>query len=202
MSFHWFVWPTHFTQVCMFVKISGFGVGSNIILPKGLRLPKKNATDVVFALGRWLSPHPNATVRDADHRPLCPAPFDLNHALWRYTKLTQKRHPFARDYHLTQLDLFPGSDVYSQRVAADRLAFDRYDFIELKSIDHFMNCTIIDDDPSCILETITLPFWYIGSNALVFHNTNINYMSTWLWIISTYFQKCFQTHILSMSTYC
>ena len=142
----------------MFVKISGFGVGSDIALPKGLRIPKANQHEVVLALVRWLSPHPNATVRDSEGRPLCPAPFDLNHTLWKYTRLKKKRLPFARRYHLSQLDLFPGSDVHSQRAEADRLAWCRYDLIELDSIDHFMNCTILDDDQSCILETITLPF--------------------------------------------
>ena len=104
-----------------------------------------------------MSPHRNATLRDSWQRPLCPAPFALNHALWEYTKLNNKRGPFDRGYHRRQLDMFPGSDDYARRVAADRLAWARYDFIELNSMDHFMNCTIIDDE-SCILETINIPF--------------------------------------------
>ena len=143
----------------MFVKISGFGWSTDIILSPDLRIPEENNTDVVLALVRWLSPHPQATVRDSQHRPMCPAPFDLNHALWEFTKLQRKRHPFARRHHTRQLHLFPGSDDSERSVAAERLAYAYYDLIELDSLDYFMNCTVVDNtESSYILETITLPF--------------------------------------------
>ena len=142
----------------MFVKISGFGEGVGIHLPTRLRNPPTNTHDVVLALVRWLSPHPNATLRDSKDRPLCPAPFDCNHALWQFTRLANKRVAFNDGHHRRQLHLFPGSDDTERRANADQLAWSRHDLIELESIEHFMNCTTVDGDESCILETITLPF--------------------------------------------
>ncbi len=65
----------------MFIEVSGFGVDSGIILPHHLRHPEPNTSTVTLALVRWMSPHPDALLRDSEHRPLCPSPFDINHAL-------------------------------------------------------------------------------------------------------------------------
>jgi len=78
----------------MFVQVSGFGDGVGIFLPKEMRTPPTNTSSVVLALIRWLSPHPQATERDSEHRPRCPAPFGINHSLWQFTKLPRRRKPF------------------------------------------------------------------------------------------------------------
>ena len=33
-----------------------------------------------------------------------------------------------------------------------------YDFVTPQSINRFMNCTAVDNDPNTLLETVTLPF--------------------------------------------
>ena len=146
----------------MIIKISNFGHGTGIILPTNLQDPtlknKKNTDSVVFAVVRWMSPHPNALLRDSEKRPVCPPPFDLNHALWTFTKLPGPRDSFSDANVNRQLDLFPGSDRTSKLNRASRLKRARYDLVELDSIDKFMNCTTIDEDDDTILETITLPF--------------------------------------------
>lgn len=165
----WHVCKVYMFQVCMlsqqvqmFVKISNFGHGTGIFLPPNLQDPtlknKKNTTSVVFALVRWMSPHPNAMLRDSEKRPVCPPPFDLNHALWTFTKLPGRRDSFSDAHVMRQLDLFPGSDRASKLDRASTFERARYDLVELDSIDKFMNCTTIDDDTDTILETITLPF--------------------------------------------
>ena len=39
---------------------------------------------LTFALGRWFSPHSQATDRDSEHRPICPGPLNFNHCLWKF----------------------------------------------------------------------------------------------------------------------
>lgn len=46
------------------------------------RAIKYNSLTLVLA--RFFEAHPSATERTACHLPLCPAPFNINHALWRY----------------------------------------------------------------------------------------------------------------------
>ena len=140
----------------MFVRVSGFGV--SIDLPDEMRNPPANDRDATLALVRWLSPHPNALLRDSELRPVCSAPFDINHALWKFTSLPHRRESFTGRLFSRQLHLFAGSDNATQRANADLLAYARYDFIQIQSIDKFMNCTLVDNDGSTILETVTLPF--------------------------------------------
>ena len=140
-------------------QISDTGqVFSYLLICRILHSKKKNTTSVVFALVRWMSPHPNAMLRDSEKRPVCPPPFDLNHALWTFTKLPGRRDSFSDAHVMRQLDLFPGSDRASKLDRASTFERARYDLVELDSIDKFMNCTTIDDDTDTILETITLPF--------------------------------------------
>ena len=143
-------------QVMMFVKISGF-IDANIIVPHFLRNPQTNNDNIVLALVRWLSPHPEASVRDSEQRPVCPPPFDINHALWIFSKRRHRRHYFSDNLFRSQLHLFPGSNDEQRRENAEKSSYTMFDFIQIQSIDKFMNCTFIDNGDS-ILETITLPF--------------------------------------------
>ncbi len=142
----------------MFVQVSGFGDGVGLRLPRHMRNPPNNTRTVVLALVRWLSPHPDAILRDDQHRPMCPTPFDMNHALWEFSREPRRRDAFQHRHHRRQLHLFPGSDEATRRDNADRLAWARHDLIQLESIESFMNYTTVDKDDSCILETIILPF--------------------------------------------
>jgi len=139
----------------MFVKISGFG-STGIVLPRSLMF---ESSSVVFALVRWLSPHPDAgLLRDETLRPVCPAPFDINHALWTFSKLPQRRRSFTDHLFARQLHLFSGSSNTERRASARQQDRAMYDLIQPDSINQYMNCTSIDNDPSKLMETITLPF--------------------------------------------
>ena len=132
-------------QVLVFVKISGFQ--DLLTLPSWLRCPKDNYTSVTLALVRWLSPHPNAILRDPQRRPLCPSPFDVNHALWTFTKQDRP--------DLTDHVVFENSESYpdTNSITSEKTA--RFDLIQIRYLKTYMNCTVIDD---YILETITIPF--------------------------------------------
>ena len=147
-------------QVIMFVSVDGFGGHSGIDVPESLRSPVNTTctqTRVTLALVRWLSPDPRARERDSKQRPLCPEPFNINHALWTFSKRHQRPyfsdHMFAR-----QLHLFPGSSRQTRRDNAMAQSCARYGLVQLETIDTFMNCTSIDGDADTILETITIPF--------------------------------------------
>ena len=79
---------------------------------------------------------------------------DLIENDWFSDRLPRQGH------HVSQLDLFPGSDRGTRLAAARTHSRAMYDFVQLESIEHFINCTTIDDDEACILESLTLPFWY------------------------------------------
>ena len=139
----------------MFVKVSGFGHGSGIFLPNRLRHPDTNDNSCVFAVVRWLSPYPNALLRDTKSRPICPAPLDINHALWIYSKRDRVRPVFRNRRNMTrQLHLFPGPNRLANANDLDRAMFD---LIEVQTMEHVINCTPIDDSSS-ILETLVLSF--------------------------------------------
>ena len=143
----------------MFVKISVFTQVGDLVLPQALRNPVTNHRTFVGALVRWLSPHPNALLRDSEMRPICPPPFDINHSLWTFTRTPRPRDAFVYDAHLRrQLNLFKGSNESEKRVNAETLCRARYDLVQIESIDKFMNCTTIDNDSSTVMETVTLPF--------------------------------------------
>ena len=87
----------------MFVRVSGLG-HAGVTVPEDL-LDAPNSTcnrnSVTFTLVRWLTPHPRAIIRDDRLRPMCPAPFDINHALWTFARTPRQRgyftdHLFAR----------------------------------------------------------------------------------------------------------
>ena len=147
----------------MFVRVSGLAhVG--VAVPRSLRVPANranttcNRNSVTLALVRWLTPHPLETSRDAQLLPVCPPPFDINHALWTFAKTTRQRGYFTDNLFARQIDLFPGNDGRRRRQNALKLKYDRYDLIQLETMKTYMNCTRIDDDIDSILETISLPF--------------------------------------------
>ena len=145
----------------MFLKVSGFGHGSGIFLPQHMRHPDDNDNSCVFAVVRWLSPHRNALLRDAKSRPICPPPFDINHALWTYSKRARPRTVFVNRANITRQQrlfgtqrLFPGPNGVVSVYRSEQDAM--YDIIEVQTIEHLINCTVIDFNT--ILETLTMPF--------------------------------------------
>ena len=132
------------SQVIMFVRISDFGDKSGVQLPAALRNPITNRKSVVLALIRWLSPHRNAILRDAERRPMCPSPFDINHALWKYSVLPRSRESLQRANVDRHLSMFSGCTDAQKRAHAHSLRRARYDLVQVQSIDKFMNCTIND----------------------------------------------------------
>ena len=154
----------------MFVKVSGFGQASGITLPLHVRNSEEDTSlllnseedtsSVVFAVVRWLSAHPRATLRDSEDRPVCPPPLDTNHALWTYSKLTRRRPIFStRDpIFRRQLSAFPGSDETQRITNSNAEAFAYYGLVLPETFVSYMNCTSVSMNQSDILETITLPF--------------------------------------------
>ena len=142
----------------MLARISGFGDDSGVELPVFLRNPPTNQSSVVLVLIRWLSPHPDAILRDDARRPVCPPPFDINHALWKYSLLPRQRESFQRPNVDRHISMFQGSTDIEKRQHANSLSRARYDLIQVEAIDTFMNCTTIDSDPNTIMESLTIPF--------------------------------------------
>lgn len=148
-------------EIILFIQISGFTTDNEeggVTLPTDYRVPPTNTDSVVFALIRWLSPHPDAIVRDSKLRPICPPPLDINHALWTYTEET--RSLLTQPIIDRQLMYFPGSNIQER---LDNTTLERkamFDLVLPESFETFMNCTICDTttDTKVILETITLPF--------------------------------------------
>ena len=142
-------------QILAFVKVSGFNQ-NGITLPANLRLPQTNTSDVTFAMIRWLSPHPRASLRDSKFRPICMPPFDINHALWKFAECPR---PLISDVILgRQIMSFEGHDMATRvnNMHAERRAW--FYLIQPETFDLILNCTPIDNDPNTIMQTINLPF--------------------------------------------
>jgi hypothetical protein len=64
-----------------------------MMLPTKIKQAIDLTTDgLTFLLGRYFSPHPQATERDTHNRPICPGPLGLNHCLWKYAETAESRH--------------------------------------------------------------------------------------------------------------
>ena len=141
----------------MFVTLSGFfdDPSDGFVLPTCYRDRGDNINTLELALVRWLSPHPDALLRDSKLRPICKPPMDINHALWTYST-----RPVDRDLHADHLQFYDGNteDEKKKCFLLETRAY--FDLIQPDSFVAFMNCTRIDTITSdnVILETITLPF--------------------------------------------
>ena len=147
-------------QVIMFVRVRGL-TEAGIRVPATLLCPANDTCfedEVNLALVRWLSPHPLALLRDDKMLPVCPPPFGTNHALWTFSKTHRQRGYLSDHLFAQQLHLFPGKDRDTQRLNADSLKHAMYDLVMIETIDTIMNCTSVDNNNDCILETVTLPF--------------------------------------------
>ena len=85
--------------VCFFTVAGLRSVWSprhNMMIPVKVQQAFDDITDsLTFLLGRYFSPHPQATERDTHHRPICPGPLGLNHCLWKYAEASQSRSMLA-----------------------------------------------------------------------------------------------------------
>jgi len=147
-------------EILMFLRITGFtNDDSGLVLPESCRISQNGPHgSVLVALVRWLSPHPDAFLRDDKLRPICPPPLDINHILWTYTEerrvlLTQA----IVDRHLTA---YPGSTVHEQLENSRLERKAKFDLLLPESFQEFMNCTRINvgTEDNVILETTTIPF--------------------------------------------
>jgi hypothetical protein len=142
-------------EIILFIKLSGFTPDSGgVELPRKYRIPLTNTDSVVFSLVRWLSPHPDAILRDSKLRPVCPSPLDINHALWRYT--TENRPLLTQSIINRHLTYYPGPTIQDSVDNANLEREAMFDLVVPESFETFMNCTITDNN--VVLETITLPF--------------------------------------------
>ena len=145
-------------QVLMFVHISGFrSTGRGIRLPDYLTTPQNDGA-VTLALIRWLSPHRGAIMCDDRLRPVCPSPFDFNHALWTFYKTPNRRPELTREVVKRNLQFFEGDDITTKRRNLTLEMHAGFDLIQPESFNRFLNCTVVNESKDAILETITLPF--------------------------------------------
>lgn len=147
-------------EIVMFLRISGFVTAGTegVVLPEAYRSPIGNTEFVVFALIRWLSPHPDALLRDDQLRPICPAPLDINHALWTFAQ--EPRALLTTPVINRNMMLYPGNTVEERVRNADAEREAMFDLVLPESLETFMNCTTCNTttDSNVILETITIPF--------------------------------------------
>ena len=148
-------------ELLVFVKLSGFvdiPSDTGLFLPENCRNEITNNRSVVFALVRWLVPHPDALVRDFKLRPICPAPLDINHALWIYAR--SPRNSLTTNIIDNHIMFYEGDtpEARENSFISEREAF--FDLVQPQSFDRFINCTPINIETATntILETITLPF--------------------------------------------
>ena len=142
-------------QIQMFIKATGFS-NDSIVLPCEYRNPIRNDSSVVFALVRWMSPHPDAILRDLQSRPVCTSPLDINHALWTFTE--SRRHLLTRRAVQDNLSLYHGVTREERVSNSDLEQHATYEFMQPESFERYMNCTRLTEDPNTILETIVIPF--------------------------------------------
>ena len=148
-------------QILMFVHITDFADVDNdfgIVLPQNYRSPPANTSSVTFALIRWLSPHPDALLRDKQFRPIAPSPLDINHALWTFTKSTEPQISMrTMRQNIRCYDGLNNEQRLGHAMLESRAVFD---LVTTESLDTYINCTRVNTntDHDTILETISIPF--------------------------------------------
>ena len=148
-------------ELYMFVVISGFDEDTRnggVVLPKSLCNPHLEDRSVEFAFIRWLSPHPNALIRDTKLRPICPPPLDINHALWTYSR--RPRGALTAAVIRKHIGFFHGDTEDERERSVDSEIDAYFDLVQPETLQRFINCTHVnvETDTHTILETITIPF--------------------------------------------
>lgn len=111
-------------QAMVFVTVS------NITDEFGRSTPFKGDS-CTFVLVRWLQAHPDATERTTRNLPLCPAPLNINHALWQYAETDRVRsliydsnHDRPTEHFQVYATMFGKTrDVQMQRLQAEKRAY-------------------------------------------------------------------------------
>ena len=74
---------------------------------------------MTFVIGRWFSPHPSThSIRDSEHRPLCPGACNVNHCLWTYARTNNPRASMTaarNDVLRSQIKMFGATHSIQQR---------------------------------------------------------------------------------------
>lgn len=73
-------------EALCFFTITGWS-GVNVVVP---------GDSITYALGRWFQPHRTSIRRDKQHRPICPGPLNINHALWTYARSARARRALVK----------------------------------------------------------------------------------------------------------
>ena len=145
------------THLNVFVTLSDFADNprDGFMLPAWYRDRGDDVNVLEFALVRWLSPHPDALLRDSKLRPICKSPMDINHVLWTYAT-----RPADRDLNTVHMQFYDGNTEAERKTCFQSEIRAYFDLIQPDSFVHFINCTRIDTFTSddTLLETITLPF--------------------------------------------
>ena len=77
-------------QSICFISLGNMNKLQQLNIPRDIRKEIIDDT-LTLALIRWFEPDPAAIERDSRSLPLCPPPFSINHALWRFAKTQRAR---------------------------------------------------------------------------------------------------------------
>ena len=83
-----------------------------------------------------------------------PPPFSINHALWKFTSLSEQRESFTGRFFRAQRNLFQSKS----QTEIEQLSLAMYDLVTPDTFSTYINCTLINETTDTVLETITLPF--------------------------------------------
>jgi len=110
-------------QVICFLRLDNMSILRHYSLPKDI---KKEISDdsLILILVRWFEPHPTAIERDSDNFPMCPAPFDVNHALWQFAVTPKVRSVF----------IDPTTDQPTKQIMDQRCVFGRNEQVQTSRI--------------------------------------------------------------------
>ena len=111
---------------------------------------QKKPDSATFFLIRYAAPHPSATLRGPEHRPLCPGPLKDTHCLWTWASRPEghergcfRPRPWSR--HRRHFGSTP--DEQEKRMQSDRRAW--YDIIQVTNIKNYAN---VQQDPDPYLD--------------------------------------------------
>ena len=77
-------------QATCFISLGNMKQVQHLHLSHEMRKEIFNDT-LTLVLIRWFEPHPTAIERDSRSMPLCPPPFNINHALWQFSRTQSVR---------------------------------------------------------------------------------------------------------------
>jgi|TARA_B110000037_G_scaffold33847_1_gene40854 hypothetical protein len=148
-----------------FVRLDGFS--EQYPAPAELATPTEDGKQVTFVLVRWFSPHPDATERDSQMRPVCPGPLGVNHCKYVRAKTTRARRCISDNASWTRALTVLSIQPEQQASARADFAHARYEFLQVAAINAYVSMNQYrtwdsqegawSPDMDTFLETVVIP---------------------------------------------